>query len=198
MKVSQEKVTRFWVSWWVRLLSCSISNCLTPSGHTALCLPRRRNRAQRDRSELTGWARWAGSPPRKHAADGCCSMYISVQMERRQWRNALCAPAYVWSLGLSAAFNYRCLQNRLSCFKDVKAWRALVDRSGVLDTVDVPTRRKLCVCEIPFTLFKNISAPLVSVNISASSLEMKHICARINQPGLLGIKKSRGRQIQNI
>lgn len=114
--------------------------------------------------------------------------------------------SFVWSLGLSAAFNYRWLQNRLQSFKDAKAWHASTDRSGVLDTVDVPTCCKLCVCkcvsvcvcEIPFTLFKNISAwKHVSVNVSVSSLELKHIFAPKNQAEAFLGWKHRSRWIQH-
>lgn len=135
-------------------------------GSTTLCHVKKKSCTETNLSSLFEPRESTHLPENTQQMDA--SMYISAQMEWRQWQNVLCAPAFVQSFELSAAFNYRWVKNWLQCFKDVKARHASMDRSGVLDTVDVVTCCKLCVslcvCAClyvyvnPFTLFKYISA----------------------------------------
>lgn len=119
-------------------------------GNTSLCHVKKKFCTKTNLSSLLEPRESSHLPENTQQMDASsCSTFLSAQMEWRQWQGwAECFvhSCFVQSFELSAAFNYRWVKNWLQCFKEVKARHASMDRSGVLDTVDVVTCCKLCVC----------------------------------------------------
>lgn len=78
------------------------------------------------------------------------STYTSAQMEPRHRQNVFVCSCFL--VQLAASFNYKWLEIRLQCFKDMKARHTSMDQYRVLDTANVPTCGSLhvrlfkCVC----------------------------------------------------